>query len=344
MSVHMSAEQSRNFIDTFGYLEFRLPESLNFDQLILDVNRQVTGRASLEWSEILRQKRGCAFQSFADNSKTASDFLVNWLDARIQPLLGKNYLYIESDVSVFFEAGSAWHRDAGIRLPVYKFLLYLDYNSSGHSCDFHIIPGSHHVGSPYSSFLQKGLAWPDKHGFAGGLSENEFFPHGSDQTNACYSYGSDPIPNKKISVKKGSAVLFSHAAIHAAKSSVPIGKPRRLVTFNFCANPIDLPASHYARDPSNKKLDDATLLKEIYYTIALQSKRLGVNGYGEELHKYPEFIKAHGVDWKYVREIVDRDLADYNQEDGSKGDVQVKKMTNFLLQNIYDIDNSIKNF
>lgn len=137
-------------------------------------------------------------------------------------------------------------------------------------------------------------------------------------------------------------MLFSHAAIHAAKSAIPIGKPRRLVTFNFCANPIDLPLSHYARDPDNKKLDDAALLKEIYYTIALQSKRLGVTGYGEELHKYPDFIKAHGVDWELVRKIVEQDLADYDQEDGSKGDVQVKKMTRFLTQNVPDIDNSIK--
>ena len=85
-------------------------------------------------------------------------------------------------------------------------------------------------------------------------------------------------------------------------------------------------------------------LKEIYYTIALQSKRLGVTGYDEELHKYPDFIKAHGVDWEHVREIVDRDLADYDQEDGSKGDVQVQKMTNFLLQNVSEIDNSLKSY
>lgn len=340
----MSTDQYRNFIDTFGYLELRLPEKLDYDQLVMDVNRQVTAHLSLEWAEIVRQKRGYAFQSFADNSRAASDFLVNWLDSRLQPLIGKNYLYIESDVSVFFEAGSAWHRDAGMRLPVYKFLLYLDYNSGDHSCDFHIIPGSHHVASPYSSFLQKGLAWPDKWGFAGGLSENEYFPHGSDQTSASYVYGADPIPNKKISVKRGDAVLFSQAAIHAAKSAIPIGKPRRLITFSFCVNPIDLPSSHYARDPENKKLDDAALLQEIYYTIALQSKRLGVSGYGEELLKYPDYIRAHGVDWGHVREIVERDCSDYEREDGSKGDVQVKKMTKFLTQNVPEIDNSLKPF
>lgn len=337
-----SSEQSKNFIDTFGYLEMRLPNRLDFDQLISDVNRQATSHLSLEWSEILRQKRGYAFQSFADNSKTGSDFLVNWLDERIQPLLGKNYLYIESDVSIFFEAGSAWHRDAGMRLPVYKFLLYLDYNSCDCACDFHIIPGSQHVDSPYSCFLQKGLAWPDKWGFAGGLSENEFFPHGSDQTNAAYSYGLDPIPNKKISVKKGGAVLFSQAAIHAAKSAIPIGKPRRLITYSFCANPIDLPETHYARDPENRKLSDESLLYEIYYTIALQSKRLGVSGYGPELQNYPNYIKAHGVNWDLVKKIADRDCLEYEREDGSKGEVQVKKMTKFLTQNIPQLDNSIR--
>lgn len=339
--INESPEQAKNFIETFGYLRFSLPPKLDYDQLITDVNKQITTHLSLEWAEIVRQKRGYAFQSFADNSKVATDFLVNWLDRRILPILGKNYLYIESDVSVFFEAGSAWHRDAGMRLPVYKFLLYLDYNSSDISCDFHIIPGSHHVDSAYSSLLQKGLAWPDKWGFAGGLSENEFFPHGSDQTNVSYDHAADPIPNTKIPIVRGNAVLFSQAAIHAAKSSIPVGKPRRLITFSFCANPIDLSPTHYKRDANGEKLDNSQLIKEIYHTIALQSKRLGVSGYGSELQKFPDYIKAHGVDWERVREIVVRDCSDYEQEDGSKGGVQVDKMTNFLLQNIPDIDNSI---
>lgn len=342
--MHMlTPEQSKNFINTFGYLEAALPDKIDYDSFLMDVNRQISEKLSMAWSDICKQKRGYALQAFADNSKVGADFLVNWLDKFIEPILGKNYLYIESDVSVFFEAGSAWHRDAGMRLPVYKFLLYLDYTQNNTCCDFFIIPGSQHIDSVYSAFLQKGLAWPDKYGFAGGLSENEYFPHGSDQTSPCYDHNADPIPHKRITIRKGGAVLFNHTALHSAKSIIPIGKPRRLVTFSFCANPIDLPPDHFCRDPQNKKLDNETLLREIYYTIALQSKRLGVNSYGPELQNYPEFIRKHGVDWSLVRKIVDSELDEYQTESGSKADVQVKKMTNFLLQNIPDVSCKIIN-
>lgn len=330
--------QSKNFLDTFGFLEFDLPKDLKYDDFIRDVNNLASKQLSLPWEAIAREKRSLGVISFADNSPVASDFLVNWLDKRIQYLLGSNYYYLGSDASIFFAAGSAWHRDLAMRLPLLKFLIYLDYDKHDYCCDFMIIPGSHHVYSNYASLLQKGLAWPDKEGYAGGITENSFFPSPSDPTDPCYSGSLDAIPSVTIPVVRGKAVLFNEAAIHAVKSSVPIGKPRRLATYVFCANPIDLSPTHYCREPLGKNYSNDELINEVFMFYAMLEKRLGIVGYGNALMEHRDYVNLHGLDWKKIHWLAETLGDDYKKEDGSHEQAQMKQMSAFLLQNIKDID------
>jgi hypothetical protein len=333
-----SADHSKNFLDTFGYLDLTLPKDFDYEQLILDINRESSKLLSLQWSEIVRQKRSFMVPAFADHSQIASNFMVNHLDACIQALIGKNYFYIGSDASIFFAPGSAWHRDMAMRLPLLKVNIYVDFNSKDESCDFLIVPGSHHVSTAYSGLLQKALGWPDVPGIEGGLCERGFLPQGSDPTSVAYDHRNDPVPSKALSVKPGAAVIFNTAALHAVKSSVPLGRPRRLVTFIFCANPIDLEKNHYARDPLGKNYTNDALLEELYHWRAMDCIRHNVSDYGPQLQNYPDYVQAHGVDWtKIVKLSKELDLG-LKQEDGSHEQYQMQKMSQFLVQNIPDTD------
>lgn len=338
----VSIDHRKNLFDTFGFVSLELPKSFSYENFITDVNRRATEHLSLSWEEILKRKLSFIVPAYADNSAVASEFLVNYLDNEIQNLLGKNYYYMGSDASVFFAAGSAWHRDLAMRLPVLKINIYLDFDTHEHSCDFLIIPGSHLVDTTYSSLLQKGLAWPEGRGVRGGLCETEFFPPGSDPTDPCYAHELDVIPNHCIKVMHGSAVAFNTAAIHAVNSSIKIGRPRRLITFICCTNPKDLSEGHLYRSPLSVNASDEKLIAEIYDFRAMELKRYGVSNYGEELLKYPEYIKAHGLDWEKIAKLADEDTLALNREDGTHEAVQEKIMANFLTQNIPIPNNSFK--
>jgi hypothetical protein len=337
MQNFTSAHQ-KNLFDTFGFVKLNLPKSFNYDAFITDVNSKAAEHLSLTWEEILRRKLSFIVPAYADNSELASDFLVNYLDEKIQALVGKNYFYMGSDASVFFAAGSAWHRDLAMRLPVLKINIYLDFDTHNHSCDFLIIPGSHLVDTTYSGLLQKGLAWPEARGVQGGLCEKEFFPAGSDPTDPCYQHELDIIPNHCIKVASGSVVAFNTAAIHAVKSCVPIGRPRRLITFICCANPADLSASHFYRSPHTLNLNDNELIDEIYAFRAMELKRYGVSTYGPALLAYEDYIARHGLDWDKIKSMAEQEALPLQREDGRHESVQEKTMANFLTQNIPEIN------
>lgn len=337
-----SIEQKKNFLDTFGYLTLELPREFNYENYRNEVVRASTGLRNQDWKSIVTQKQSFIVPAFADNSIIAAEFLVNWLDRQVTPLLGENYFYLGSDASIFFAAGSAWHRDLAMRLPVLKLNIYLDFDANDQSCNFLIIPGSHHVSSSYSSLLQNALAWPDKPGLEGGMSENGFLPPGSDPTAPGYSTVSDLIPAKAISVKHGAAVIFNTAAIHGVKSHVQMGKPRRLITFIFCTNPKDIKETHFSRNHEGDNLDDETLINEIYLWKATEAVRFGVNSYGEGLSKYPEFINKHGLDWNIVKQLAATLEKEFNREDGSHEQSQMQKMTEYLTQNLKYLDGGFK--
>ena len=199
--------QSKNLLDTFGYLTFDLPTDFNYDAFKSDVNIQSTKYLSKSWKEILNESRSFAVQPYADNSPIACEFLITYLDALVKPLLGSHYYYIGSDASVYFASGSAWHRDLAINLPVLKVLVYLDFNNDDKCCDFWIIPGSQHLNSPYSSLLQKSMAWPDNYGGLGGMAENNFYPPCSDPTGFTLS-NEEIIPKKSITVTKFRGIIW----------------------------------------------------------------------------------------------------------------------------------------
>lgn len=333
-----SVNHRKNLFDTFGFVSLNLPKSFSYDNFTMDVNRCAAQHLSLAWEEILRRKLSFIVPAYADNSDLAAEFLVNYLDSEIQALIGKNYYYMGSDASVFFAAGSAWHRDLAMRLPVLKINIYLDFDAQNHSCDFLIIPGSHLVDTTYSALLQKGLAWPEERGVRGGLCETEFFPPGSDPTDPCYAHEYDVIPNHCVRVTHGSAVAFNTAAIHAVKSSIQIGRPRRLITFICCANPEDLSPKHFYRSPLTDNFNNESLIEEIYTFRAMELKRYGVASYGKALLEYPEYIGMHGLDWKKIIKLAEDDALDLSREDGSHEAVQEKIMANFLTQNIPKID------
>lgn len=334
--------QRKNLFDAFGFVTLNLPSNFSYDDFITDVNRSATKHLSLSWEEIFKRKSSFIVPAYADNSPLASDFLVNCLHREIQVLLGQNYFYLGSDASVFFAAGSAWHRDLAMRLPVLKINIYLDFDARGHSCDFLIIPGSQLVDTTYSALLQMGLAWPEERGIQGGLCENEFFPKGSDPTDPCYSHENDVIPSHLVKVTPGSAVAFNTAAIHAVKSSVPIGRPRRLITFICCANPIDLTDGHFYRSPLSVNMNDEQLIGEIYAFRAMELKRYGVSNYGSALQEYPEYIRNHGLDWRKINHIAEHDPLELNREDGTHEAVQEKIMAKFLTQNIPKLEVDFK--
>ena len=340
--LRYSREHSKNYLDTFGFLPLTLPHNFDYAQLSLEVNRESVRTMSQSWADIVKQKRSFIVPAFADHSAAASSFMVSHLDPVIRGLVGKNYFYIGSDASTFFAAGSAWHRDMALRLPLLKLNIYIDFNSKDESFEFLIVPGSHHVGSAYSSLLQKAAAWPDVLGLEGGFSERNFLPPGSDPTSSCYDHRSDPIPSHAVTIKPGGAIIFNTAALHAVKSCCPTGRPRRLVTFIFCANPIDLSDCHFCREPSGRNYSDAELLDELYTWRAMECARFGVYDYGPELKKYPDYIKAHGVDWEKITKMSRELELDLKLEDGSHEQVQVKKMSNFLLQNVHNITGEMR--
>jgi hypothetical protein len=339
MTAHQ-IQQNKNFLDTFGYLQLELPSNFNYDDYKNEVIKASTLLMNSEWKDIVAQKRSFIVPAFADNSSIGSEFLVNYLDNQIKPLLGKNYIYLGSDASIFFAAGSAWHRDLAMHLPVLKLNIYLDFDADNQSCEFLIIPGSHHVASSYSSLLQNALAWPDKPGYCGGLSESGFLPSGLDPTAPGYNANRDLIPAKAIAVKPRAAVIFNTAAIHAVKSHVQMGKPRRLITYIFCTNPKDIKDTHFSRSHNGVNLNDDALINEIYLWKATEAVRFGIKSYGEGLSKYSEYIRDHGLDWELVSKIASGLKQEFDREDGSHEQSQMKKMTAYLTQNLTYLDGS----
>ena len=332
----------KNLFDTFGFVPLKLPAGFDYEAFREDVRLKAEDQYSLSWEEIIKPGEQFIVPAYADSSFLASSFLVNFLDNEIQRLLGKNYFYLGSDASVFFAAGSCWHRDLAMRLPVLKINIYLDFDEDGHGCDFLIIPGSQLVDTSYSGLLQKGLAWPNERGIYGGFSEKKFFPEGSNPTDPNYSSDTDVIPSHCVGVIPGLAVAFNTAAIHAVKSSIDVGQPRRLITFICCANPADLAQNHFSRSPQTVKLSDDCLISEIYAMKAMELKRFGVSGYGEALQSYPDYIKKHGIDWIKIEQIASVDFLELNREDGKHEGVQERLMAKFLTQNIPEVENSFR--
>jgi hypothetical protein len=93
----------------------------------------------------------------------------------IQALLGEQWLYLGSDLSIFSKTSTQpWHRDWDLPLPILKIGYYMNTRRIRTGGEFRIIPGSHRSEDSYASQLKQALAWPSPLTQPGGLNERGF--------------------------------------------------------------------------------------------------------------------------------------------------------------------------
>ncbi|MFN9870320.1 MAG: hypothetical protein ACK55E_02650 [Cyanobacteriota bacterium] len=328
--------QPKNLLDTFGYLEIDLPRNVDYLSLSTDYWHLLETYSKCAKDQFIQARTSYVIPGFAFFSKAASRLLVDDLDSTICRLIGPNYILLGSDASLFFGHGSGWHRDYALSLPVFKLNVYLDFNDSGLGGRFLILPGSQHVGDAYSSLLQKSLSWPVE------PADRSFFPKWTNPAEVTYNQESEWLPTKSLEITRGSAILFNTNLIHAVSSKISPGTPRRLITYIFCANPVDLSPKHYCRSGKDHSLSNEELLDQIYHLKAVTYLRTRSIGYGEAIDQYGTYISKHGLDFDRVvsRAQLLRDSGySFPLESGRHSDVPMDKMKDFLTANFKDVDN-----
>lgn len=335
-------EQSKNFLDTFGYLEIELPKALNYSQLSNDYWQLVERYTEKSKEDLAENKESYAIPGFCFHSDIASKLLVEDLDSTISRLLGPSYIILGSDASLFFGRGSPWHRDTSQNLPIFKLNVYLDFDNKGLGGEFLVIPGSQHVSDTFSSLLQKSLAWPDLAADMGGVAERRFFPEGSNPTEWGYQSKADWLPLKSLPIVTGGAILFNTNLVHAVTSKIAPSDPRRLITYLFCPNPVDLSSSNYCRLVNGSTLSNDELLDEIYHIKAMTYLRTNIFSYGEAINRYPIYLRKHGLDFDKIlskAKFLEMSGSHFTKESGKHSDVQIKTMGSFLTANFKVIEN-----
>lgn len=335
-------EQSKNFLDTFGYLDVELPKALNYSELSKDYWQLVERYTQKSKDDLVKSKESYAIPGFCFHSEIASKLLVEDLDSTISRLLGPNYIILGSDASLFFGRGSPWHRDTSQKLPIFKLNVYLDFDNKGLGGEFLVIPGSQHVSDTFSSLLQKSLAWPDLAADMGGVAERRFFPEGSNPTEWGYQSTADWLPLKSLPIATGGAILFNTNLVHAVTSKISPSDPRKLITYLFCPNPVDLSENNYCRQVNGAILSNDELLDEIYHMKAMTYLRTNICSYGEAINRYPIYLCKHGLDFDKVlskAKFLEMSGSHFTKETGKHSDVQIKTMGSFLTANFKVIEN-----
>jgi hypothetical protein len=180
--------------------------------------------------------------------------------ALIQALLGDQWLYLGSDLSIFSKTSTQpWHRDWDLPLPILKMGYYINTRKIREGGEFRIIPGSHRVEDSYASQLKQALAWPSPLTQPGGLNERGFLPRNKDYSSPAFKRRlrsrikqlligrHEPAPQAKacelphmaVPVSDSTQLLFfDPRAVHAGSVANP---PQRRVMLSalFCPNPFD---------------------------------------------------------------------------------------------------------
>lgn len=212
----------------------------------------------------------------------------------IQSLLGSQWLYLGSDLSIFAKTGTqAWHRDWNLSLPILKLGYYVTQGKIRKGGEFRIIPGSHRISDSYTSQLNRALAWPSVPTQPGGLNERGFLPMNKDYstTSATIKFRSRvkrfllgrnsnaiqdrsfELPHMAVPVGDTSQLLFfDPRSIHSGSVATPA---QRRVMFSalFSPNPFDPefdPKAHgldVTRDAMAESLGETLILDRMAHNM-----------------------------------------------------------------------------
>ncbi len=176
----------------------------------------------------------------------------------------------------------------------------------------------------------------------GGVAETGFFPPGSNPSDGSYKSITDWLPLKSLPIATGSAILFNTNLVHAATSKIAPNQPRRLITYLFCANPVDPSENHYCRLNKDNTLSNNELLGEIWHLEAMTYPRTNVCSYGEAIDRYPAFLRRHGLNFdKIISRVESMKMSGsgLTKESRMLSNMQMNEMSSFLTANFKFIEN-----
>ena len=231
----------------------------------------------------------------------------------LQSVLGKNYLYLGSDLSVFNSAEvQPWHRDWITDLPVLKVAYYLLPNAE-FGGELRVIPGTHNIDCTTNKILSSGMAWPAQPEREGGLNEGDVLPrsigygrpidhadpryldnnHASqliaDETSLCY------VPHQAIkTTDTQSFVCFDPRLIHSGTWSPPQER-RFLFSTLYGANPFEA----YPGKKSDSSDWCQELAGQLLELLVLDRMLHGVDTVYHPLNVAPPFSKSHLIDFGF---------------------------------------------
>lgn len=205
--VRLSDQQLR-FFETFGYL--RLPGLMTevMPTLTMAFEHLWASRGGGHEGRPHDGKARSSIVPFIDQDATLSALLD---DPRIlgvaSSLLGDDFTYLGSDGN-YYVGDTAWHADGAHPIDRYlKIAFYLD-PLDGSNGALRVIPGSHHLDSPFRRLLDQHR---DPH--------TAFGLHGSE------------VPAQVLAVTPGDLVVFHHNTYHSSWNG---GTRRRMFTMNLC--------------------------------------------------------------------------------------------------------------
>ena len=256
--IMQQPQQTANFFHTFGFLTIRdVIDVPQVQKLVGGFDKLSAARHNGQsLTDVVKQKNTCDRATIEEFPEFAEFFLSDKMLRLVQLLMGKSWLYVGSDLSVFSHYIQSWHRDWALPLPTVKIGYYanMPYYLGG---EFRYIPGSHRIGDAYANSIQQAMGWPGPVSRPGGLNERNYFPESFNYVAAPptgnYAFidkgsgdGSNKelrnfgfaLPHALMKPEQLDIVAFNSCGVHTGTLGLP-GHVRAMATAVFCANPFD---------------------------------------------------------------------------------------------------------